>query len=680
MRRQSPGRLILLNLLLAAGYFLSGKAGLWFAQVNPSATAIWPNTGIAIAAFLLLGDACWPAILSGAFLVNLTTTGAIASSIGIAAGNALEGFVGAWLIQRFAGGASVFGRASDTFRFAGVSMVSTSISATCGVLSLVLSGLALWSQAGSIWLTWWLGDLAGALLFAPLIILWCVRPARTGGTYRWLEAAAVMATLVFAALFVFSPALTAVPHGSVWFLCLPPLVWIAFRFGPRETATGITALAGIATWGTLRGYGPFAVGSLYAELVLQGFMITIAATVMGMAALVADGKRNEAERLRLLEAARRAQADAEAADRAKDQFIAMLGHELRNPLAAVSMAAHFTKRASLADADSAAAHEVIERQVQQLARLVDDLLDASRAATGKVSINRARVDLAGIAAACVDGMRSSPLMAAHNVEFTGEPAWVDGDPARLEQITANLLGNALKYTPPGGTIRMRVGRERDRNGEAAFLSVCDTGIGLEADLLPRVFDLFVQGTTGAAHAPGGLGIGLTLVKRFVELHGGTITAASEGTSHGATFVARFPAVDPPAVRTPGPETLQPNAPTGEERRVLLIEDQADVRQMLRIALEGLGHEVCEASCGADALRAVEHFGPHAAVVDIGLPEMDGYEVARRLRQLPSGPALRLVAVTGYGDLHSRTLADAAGFDFYLIKPVNLVRLGQVILA
>ncbi|HEX4346034.1 MAG TPA: MASE1 domain-containing protein [Vicinamibacterales bacterium] len=679
MRRDSLVRLGLLNILLFACYFLSGKGGLWFAQINPSATAIWPNTGIAIAAFLLFGNGSWPAILAGAFVVNLTTAGTAATSIGIALGNTVEGLTAAWLIEWYAGGSNVFNRASDAFRFAAIGALSTTLSATIGVATLWLGGLAAWQALGSVWLTWWLGDLAGALLVTPLVVLWFVSPLGRPRAKDAIEGTAVFSVLIALALLVFAGHWTPMPNAALEFLCLPPLVWMAFRFTPRETATALVVLSGIATWGTLRGAGPFAQTPMYGELVLQSFMITTAAATMAMSALVADSKRASSERAHLLEAATRARAEAEDANRAKDQFLAVLGHELRNPLAAISMAVHFTKESTRATPERTTAQDIIERQTAQLARLVDDLLEASRVATGKLALNREPLDLAAVSASCVEAMRSAGRTLDHHVEFSGEPAWLDGDATRLEQIASNLIGNALKYTPPGGRVRITVGRERASGAASSHvvLRVTDTGIGLDPDFIPRVFDLFVQGTAGSAHAPGGLGIGLTLVKRLVELHGGDIMVVSEGRNRGATFTARFPAIEPPAIATPA-AGAPTHAARATVRRVLLVEDQEDVRQMLKAAIENLGHDVFEAANAEEAFNAVEHFTPHVAVVDIGLPVTDGYEVARRLRAI-HGHSLRLIAVTGYSNEHARAQAQTAGFDLFLIKPVNISHLAEVLL-
>jgi len=281
---------------LAAVYFAAAKLGLSLAFVNPSATAVWPPTGIALAAFLIFGARVWPAIFASAFLANLTTAGSVATSIGIAAGNTLEGLLGAYLVQRFAAGRQAFGRPRNAFRFALLAAgVSTTVSATCGVVSLALAGFAPWADFGRIWLTWWLGDAAGALVVAPVVLLWTENPRVEWTRRQVVEGAALLVCLVLVALAVFggvSPA--QAKNYPLEFLCIPLLLWVAFRFGPRETATAILLLSGVAIRGTLEGFGPFARATQNESLLLlQAFIGIIAVTKLIVASVVAERRRME---------------------------------------------------------------------------------------------------------------------------------------------------------------------------------------------------------------------------------------------------------------------------------------------------------------------------------------------------------------------------------------------------
>jgi signal transduction histidine kinase/CheY-like chemotaxis protein len=365
-----------------------------------------------------------------------------------------------------------------------------------------------------------------------------------------------------------------------------------------------------------------------------------------------------------------ARADAEAANRSKDAFLAMLSHELRNPLGAITTAVELLDRL---DDDTVAerARAVIARQAEHLARLVDDLLDVSRATSGKITLRREVVDLGAITRDAVAALTARRAADAPDVAVDVGPVHVHGDPVRLEQVVSNLTENALKYTPTGGRIDVRL-REEDGH---AVLTVEDTGIGIAPDLLPHVFDLFVQADRSLDRAAGGLGIGLTLVRRIVELHRGSVEATSEGPGRGSRFTVRLPstAEAPPVPAAP------PAAPD-VRLRVLVVEDNDDAREMLCHLVGVLGHEIHEAHDGAGAVEMILALRPDVTLIDIGLPGVDGYEVARRVRQAPKGADLHLVAVTGYGRGEDRERALAAGYDAHVVKPVDPARVAAVLAA
>ena len=389
---------------------------------------------------------------------------------------------------------------------------------------------------------------------------------------------------------------------------------------------------------------------------------------------IAAKERDEAsaERERLFVREQEARAAAESANRAKDEFLAMLGHELRNPLAAISNAANVLENPRTELQTASKARAIIGRQVAHLGRLTDDLLDVSRALTGKIVLQRRIVDLSAAAAQALAILRSAGRLDRHAVVERLQPAWVDADPVRLEQVINNLLVNAIKYTPQGRRIIVTV----ERIGGEAVLSVGDEGIGMQPELAARVFELFVQGKRALDRAGGGLGIGLTLVKRLVELHGGIVTAYSAGPDLGSEFVARLPAVERPAAV----EDAHASAADGAPRDILVIEDHEDARESLTSLLEGMGHRVEVAADGVSGLDKALALSPDVALVDVGLPELDGYEVARRIRDASRGGRRRpyLVALTGYGLAEDRARAFEAGFDAHLVKPVDPVTLATVI--
>jgi two-component system, sensor histidine kinase len=384
----------------------------------------------------------------------------------------------------------------------------------------------------------------------------------------------------------------------------------------------------------------------------------------------ADELQSQAEELRAQQSALARTNEALArAEEQKNRFLAVLGHELRNPLAAISGAVGLLDGST---DEEARVHQVVRRQTAHLASLLDDLLDVGRITSGKIRITRHALELGAAARHCADLVSSNAGSDAPSIAVeVAEPVWIDGDETRIEQIITNLLTNALKFTPASGTISVRVGAE---SGEAV-LRVSDTGIGIERELLPRVFDFFVQGP-GGPNGNGGLGVGLTLVRKLTELHGGSIEAESEGAGHGATFTLRFPATAARAVALAASTAERARLPI--KRSVVVVEDNADVRQMIRLWLKKAGHEVAEAHDGPTGVEVVATAKPDVALIDLDLPGFDGCEVARRLRRDPGADAVRLIAVSGYGRPEDRERALDAGFDDHFVKPLDFERLTSVL--
>ncbi|HET7292941.1 MAG TPA: hybrid sensor histidine kinase/response regulator, partial [Vicinamibacteria bacterium] len=375
-------------------------------------------------------------------------------------------------------------------------------------------------------------------------------------------------------------------------------------------------------------------------------------------------EKAEADRIRLLAIAEVARAEAERTNRAKDEFLAMLGHELRNPLAAIANAAAVLDQTSPPDDRGAGVRLIMRRQIGHLTRIVDDLLDVARMTTGQIHLDCRPLDLAEAVERSLVGLAAQ--LRGRTVARDVQPAWVEADETRLEQIVSNLVTNALKYTPPDRRITIVVRRE----GSEAMLRVSDEGHGIPPALLPHVFDLFVQGQRTADRRLGGLGLGLTLVRRLVELHGGRIEASSDGPGRGSTFTVWLAACAAPPVDEATGYPPRASCP----RRVLIVEDNADARAVLKLLLEGAGHEVHEASDGPSGLEAARRLDVDVALVDLGLPGLDGYEVARQVRAV--GRPLRLIAVSGYSSDEHRAKAGAAGFDAFLAKPVTAEALAE----
>jgi PAS domain S-box-containing protein len=387
-----------------------------------------------------------------------------------------------------------------------------------------------------------------------------------------------------------------------------------------------------------------------------------AGTIVGASKVardISDKKRSD-------EALKRSEERLRDANRRKDEFLAMLAHELRNPLSAINSAVQVARRSDAAQALDWST-DVVQRQVKHLARLLDDLLDVSRISRGKIQLREEVVDAALIINSAVETVR--PLIDGRKheltVSFRAGPLRVKADPVRLEQVVVNLLTNAARYTPPGG----RVWLTAERDGADVVIEVRDTGVGIPPEHLPQMFELFTQGHHTLARTEGGLGIGLTLVKNLVEMHGGTVVASSEGEGQGSQFAVRLPAVEaPPAEPAPAPQAADRTA--ARASRILVVDDNADSARGLARLLKLLGHEVRTAHDGPAAVAAARAECPDVVLLDIGLPGMDGYEVARQLRETQNGHRPVIIGVSGYGQEDDRRRAREAGFDHHLVKPID----------
>jgi PAS domain S-box-containing protein len=383
-----------------------------------------------------------------------------------------------------------------------------------------------------------------------------------------------------------------------------------------------------------------------------------------------DRKRLEEELHQQAEALRRA-------DREKDEFLAVLAHELRNPLAPIAYALNLLDEKSLSDSARQHTRRIVERQVGRLARLIDDLLDVSRIRTGKVELRRSRMELSAVVGQAVDLIRPLCEERGHElaVSLPPEAVWLEADIARLEQVLSNLLNNAVKFTEDGGRISLAA----ERQGYEVVIRIKDTGVGITPELLPRIFDLFTQGDLSLDRSRDGLGIGLTLSRRLVELHGGVLEAHSEGLGKGSEFIIRLPALLEGGGAAEEPARTSGSAPR-RSLRVLVVDDSEDTAEMMTVLLEMDGHEIQSAHSGPAALAAAAAFRPDVVILDIGLPGLDGYQVAQRLREDPVLKEVTLIAASGYGQPADLQRSREAGFDRHLVKPVDPRELREILAA
>jgi len=786
---------------IAAAYCVAAQLGLSIGVVR-QVTTVWPPTGIALAATLLLGARrAWPGIALGALVANYLAGEPIPTAAGVAAGNTLEA-VAAAILLRQVGFHLALDRLGDVLALMLAASLATMVSATIGVVSLCAGGVQPWGSAPILWGVWWLGDAIGALVAAPVLLVWLTPSPVPLPTSRRGEAATlVVATLAAGAVFFTGHSAIRFTGYPLHYAVFPLVVWAALRFGQRGTATVTLIASALAILGTVGGTGPFTFPTLHESLLmLQLFMAVVAATglLLGAAITERDVARRRAtedyerlqtseERLRLaLDAGRmgvwdwniatgevtwtesleplhgltpgtfsgtfegfralvypedrdvvdraiakavdegsgydiefrnvrpdgavgwiagkgrvfrdasgrpvrmigvgmdvtdrRRLADELAArvhelaqgDRRKDEFLAMLAHELRNPLSPLGTALHLVRT----DPDRRERFlDMADRQVRQLVRLVDDLLDVSRITQGKITLRREPTLLEDVVARAIETVR--PMMDARGhvltVTLPPHPVRLDADPARLAQVLGNLLANASKYTPAHGSIWLTA---ESSDGEVA-VRVRDTGAGLAPELLPHVFDLFVQGDGSLDRARGGLGIGLTIVRQLVELHGGRVAAWSAGIGKGSEFTIQLPrarpAAEPPARARPAADDR-----AARPLRILVVEDNEDTAESLTTILELWGHEIRVALDGLAALEAAASWQPEVVLSDLGLPGMDGYALARRLREIPALGRAVLIALSGYGRDQDRCQAFDAGFDHHLVKPPDLEGLAALL--
>ena len=367
----------------------------------------------------------------------------------------------------------------------------------------------------------------------------------------------------------------------------------------------------------------------------------------------------------------------QTADRSKNEFLAILAHELRNPLAPIRTAVQILNREGTLAPESQWALSAIERQVRQMARLIDDLVDVARMSTNRFDLRKERVDLAVVLRLAVE--TSGSLLRAGGQEFTTEvpedAILLDADPMRLAQAVSNCLNNAAKFTDRGGHIWLT----GERVGGDAVITVRDTGVGISRGMLPHVFEMFTQGEHTRARTFGGLGIGLTLVKRLVEMHGGTVAAESTGLGMGSTFVIRLPA----ALETshcPQPQAEGPAHMSPPSLRILVVDDNRDAADSLAMLLRTTGNDIRTAYDGLEAVQVASEFRPDVVLLDIGLPKIDGHEVAQRIRKESWGRQMCLMAVTGWSDETDRARSRAAGFDHHLVKPLDPGHLAQLLVS
>jgi signal transduction histidine kinase len=520
---------------LAALYLVAARLGLMIDAVAGFATLVWPATGIALAALVGFGYRLWPGVFIGAFIANVLTGAPPLVALGIAAGNTLEAVAGTWLLKRVPGFHPSLVRLPDVLALITLAAgVSTMISATIGVSSLSLGGILPVAQGGAAWRAWWVGDLIGDLVVAPVLLIWVATPRVRLVPRRLLEAAALLALVIVSGFLIFGSARvsTTAALGQAY-LVVPGLIWAALRFGPQGAATATLLTSMIAVWGTADGYGPFARAGLHESLfALQTFMGVLAATFLFLAASIAERRRAEKQ-------LRRAHETVTEANRTKSEFLAVMSHELRTPLNAIS---GYVELLSMDELDPITETQRtylarIQSNQQSLLAMIEDVLSFAKVEAGQLSFTVQTVRI-GETLDTVDAV-IGPEMRRRELIFTREPfdpaLVVRADPERLRQILLNLLTNAAKFTGAGG----RVGVSAALDGEIVRIRVSDSGIGIPPDQLERVFEPFFQVDRGMTRSYPGIGLGLAISRDFARAMGGELRMESE-PGQGTTASLELP--------------------------------------------------------------------------------------------------------------------------------------------
>jgi signal transduction histidine kinase/ActR/RegA family two-component response regulator len=525
---------------------------------------------------------------------------------------------------------------------------------------------------GADYLVWWIGDWVGILVVAPLV--WSVLLRKWESLAQLSSGRHLELVLCFASIYLMTDFVCGGQYKAFTYsyMLIPLLLWPALRFGTPSVAAAVGMIAFILIFNTANGRGPFSQTDLSAHertLVVQWFVIVAAAPFMALAAIMHERRRGEEEMEQRIEERTRALAEA---DRNKNHFLAVLAHELRNPLAPLSHALQAWPEISASPHLLEETRQLMHAQVQHMVVLIDDLLDVSRIAGGKLQLRKSHFDLTLAIRAATQSVHS--LIEQNSQQLVlllpEAPVAVEADQARLTQVVGNLVHNAVKYSGRGGTITVSV----ELQASDVKIRVRDNGPGIPTHELERIFDLFAQVDQTLERSHGGLGIGLTLVKNIVEMHGGRVEALSEGLGRGCEFCVTLNRL-PQHTRLPGTAPVDGQAVGLGSRlpqhRILLVDDAVASAKMLAIMLRSLGQQVELRHDGPAALEAIHALQPTLVLLDIAMPGMTGYEVAERVRANPATRHVPLVAMTGYGQESDRQAAFAAGFDEHMVKPAKM---------
>jgi signal transduction histidine kinase len=643
-----------------------------------SPAVIVPSSGIALAGLVIGGLALWPAIYAAA-LFSLIINGSPALALLVFPFiQTLQPVAGAYLLKKLDFDPQLR-RLRDMFAMIGIALSTSLIIPVLGSAVRYLTTSGLDSSSGLTLGTWWTGHILSLLIVAPFLIRWIAEPKFKRTIYQIIEIVAVLGILVAIDYLLGWTTFGQVSGISLIYFLLVPLFWLAIRIGPRFTILGMLLTSITLLVGAFYSHVP---QFEEVDLGIRVFQLEIFINIIAVIFYIIAGLQEErTEAIKALRSYINRLEDAlnrlSVQDRTKNEFIAVLAHELRNPLAPVVSSLELLRLNSSKTGEEAEAMELMDDRLKTIQRLLDDLLDVSRISRAKLRIRKEPIELRTIITHSVQSIdrliknRSQTLV----LDIENTPVMLDADPVRLEQVVSNLLTNASKFTNEGGKIVITA----KRDGDNALVSVRDNGIGIKEEMLDKIFEPFLQLETGERKGEG-LGIGLSLTQRLVEMHNGTVTVRSEGVNRGSEFIVTIPVLQE-YVEVSAPATQQPatppTPPRSEDVKILVVDDNISAAHGIGKLLEYKGYTVAYAYTGSEAKEKVSSFSPTTVVLDIGLPDMDGYDLARMLR-LGMGYQGRLIALTGYGQEEDKQRAYEAGFDHHLTKPVAVADLATLI--
>lgn len=643
-----------------------------------SSPATFPfHSGIALASLVIAGIRFWPAIFFATLLSYSIHGTPMVLLLAYVLGNSIQAVTGASLLK-YVGFKASLRRMRDIFWLTAVALAISTIVPSIGTMAYevnqFLGGNPMPISVGS----WWIGHVMSLLILAPFLIRWIAHPIFERTWREVVEIVTAMTLLFGVYAFLFFTPIEQINGIPLVYAIFPPLFWIALRLGSRFMTLALFGTSVLALIGTGLGYatGPTNVPTGELLFLTQIFLIVIAVIFLTVTA-VEEERRTATARLQgHIDQLQEALTKIRSEDDAKTQFVATLAHELRNPLAPLLSTIELLTLRGPDAKDFPSMLNTMRDRVRTMARLLDDLLDISRITHQKLKLQKTTLDIVQVVRSSVESM--SGYMQKRNLAFNvtlphSETLLLEADPIRLEQIIVNLLHNAAKYTEVGGEINLSVAREKDK----ALICVRDSGIGIPRHMLQKVFEPFLQ-VNAKNGGSGGLGIGLSLTKRLVELHDGTIEARSEGEGKGSEFLVRLPLLTVSPIQPAMPKEANPMRieRSASGTRVLLVDDNHAASETLGKLLEFKGYSVRFTHDGESTLRAADEFDPHIIMLDIGLPDMSGYDVARTLRG--RGNTAAMIAVTGYGQAEDKSRSKEAGFDHHLTKPVGINDLEKIL--